>query len=296
MTNRNKRKSFTLIELLVVIVIIGILAGVIMISTSSSIAKANFAKAQTFSNTVQEELLLNLVSEWLFDEDVSPYTTTKDAWGSSNGTVSGAAYKSKGSGECVSGGCYSFNGTSDYINFGNSTNLQWEGSLTYATWIKAISIASSAYFLCDYQTRGAFLYTNVDGRVGMDGRGKIGSIYYQSGVSITSINDHLWHYVVGIWDGTSGINNLKIYVDGKKENANNAPDEASTINSTDFIIGKFSSGYYFNGLMDDVKIYNAALSSSQIKQNYIAGLNSMLSNGTIYKEEYNERINTLAYE
>ena len=39
-------KSFTLIELLVVIVIIGILAGVIMISTSSSIDKANFAKAK----------------------------------------------------------------------------------------------------------------------------------------------------------------------------------------------------------------------------------------------------------
>jgi len=65
--NMNKNKSFTLIELLVVIVIIGILAGVIMISTSSSIDKANFAKAQTFSNTVQEELLLNLVSEWTFD-------------------------------------------------------------------------------------------------------------------------------------------------------------------------------------------------------------------------------------
>ena len=36
---KNKQKSFTLIELLVVIVIIGILAGVIMISTSSSIDK-----------------------------------------------------------------------------------------------------------------------------------------------------------------------------------------------------------------------------------------------------------------
>jgi len=47
-------KSFTLIELLVVIVIIGILAGVIIVSVSSSINKANFAKAQSFSNTVQK--------------------------------------------------------------------------------------------------------------------------------------------------------------------------------------------------------------------------------------------------
>jgi len=38
------------------------------------------------------------------------------------------------------------------------------------------------------------------------------------------------------------------------------------------------------------------LSSAEIKQNYIAGLNSMLSNGNISKQEYNERINELAYD
>ncbi len=48
-------------------------------------------------------------------------------------------------------------------------------------------------------------------------------------------------------------------------------------------------------MIDDVRIYNAALSSAQIKQNYIAGLNSMLANGNISKQEYNERINNLAY-
>ena len=81
-------KSFTLIELLVVIVIIGILAGVIIVSTSSSINKANLAKAQSFSNTVQNELLLNLVSEWTFDEGGA-----QDTWGNNDGTVSGADYQ-----------------------------------------------------------------------------------------------------------------------------------------------------------------------------------------------------------
>ena len=80
----NKRKSFTLIELLVVIVIIGILAGVIMISTSSSIDKANFAKAQAFSSTVQNELLSNLVSEWTFDNASS---IGEDTWGNNHGTL-----------------------------------------------------------------------------------------------------------------------------------------------------------------------------------------------------------------
>jgi hypothetical protein len=50
---------------------------------------------------------------------------------------------------------------------------------------------------------------------------------------------------------------------------------------------------FFKGKMDEFKIYNAALSSSQIKQNYIAGLNSLLNNGNMSKKEYEENINKL---
>ncbi|MFA7157144.1 MAG: prepilin-type N-terminal cleavage/methylation domain-containing protein [Bacilli bacterium] len=50
---KNKQTSFTLIELLVVIVIIGILAGLIMISTSSSINKASIAKAKVFDDSTK---------------------------------------------------------------------------------------------------------------------------------------------------------------------------------------------------------------------------------------------------
>jgi len=106
----NKNKSFTLIELLVVIVIIGILAGVIMISTSSSINKANFAKAQAFSSTVQNELLSNLVSEWTFNEPQEG-NITKDSWGNNHGTVVGATQTD----DCVFGKCYIFNGSTNYI-------------------------------------------------------------------------------------------------------------------------------------------------------------------------------------
>jgi hypothetical protein len=46
--------------------------------------------------------------------------------------------------------------------------------------------------------------------------------------------------------------------------------------------------------MDNIRLYNAVLSSSQIKQNYIAGLNSLLSKGVISKNDYNSRIEFLS--
>ncbi|MFA7157482.1 MAG: hypothetical protein WC123_07325 [Bacilli bacterium] len=58
---------------------------------------------------------------------------------------------------------------------------------------------------------------------------------------------------------------------------------------------EIGGSYSFDGLIDDVRIYNEALSSVQIKQNYIAGLNSMLVNGNMSKEEYNQKIETLSF-
>jgi len=62
-------------------------------------------------------------------------------------------------------------------------------------------------------------------------------------------------------------------------------------------IGIYPSGYgQFKGLIDDVRIYNTALSTSQIKQEYIAGLNSLLANNNISKEEYDQRLNSLSFK
>jgi len=51
---------------------------------------------------------------------------------------------------------------------------------------------------------------------------------------------------------------------------------------------------FFVGSIDDVRIYGAALSSTQIKQNYIAGLDNLLLSKAISKEEYDLRLNELA--
>jgi len=278
-----KSKSFTLIELLVVIVIIGILAGVIMISTSSSIDKANFAKAHSFSSTVQNELLSNLVSEWTFDNS-SNYG--EDTWGNNDGTVTGTTPQLKEN--CVFGTCLSLNGTSsDYINCGSFYSDQ--KSVSACVWIKQnlyqtarvighnweMDIESNVY---NIRLRNSTTY----------------AFYFSSNYHPTDYVNEWVH-----WCFSSDGVNLKQYLNGMQI--------LNTLVSTKLVlpineatetlyIGRYVSGSYFNGLIDDVRIYNAALSSSKIKQNYIAGLDSLLNNGNISKEDYNQRINELAYE
>jgi len=286
---KNKQKSFTLIELLVVIVIIGILAGVIMISTSSSIDKANFAKAQAFSSTVQNELLLNLVSEWTFDEP-EENGKTKDTWGNNHGTVVGATQVA----DCVFGGCYSFDGSNDYIEIADSREMRMTQGGTITAWIYPKSRGNGSGRIIDKGSAsgglgGYFLGLVADNKIAF----RVNSENSYSQSSADSITYNKWQFI------TITFNELerKIYIDGMDLTAIKGSLELppNIVNIVRIGSSVYSLVNSFDGYIDDVRIYNIALSSSEIKQNYIAGLNSMLANGNISRKDYNERINNLAY-
>jgi hypothetical protein len=87
----------------------------------------------------------------------------------------------------------------------------------------------------------------------------------------TILNDGTWHYVVGTWDHETG--NMFIYVDGKLDGTDT--QSAMAVSNQDLYIGVADvTNGYFNGLIDEVKIYDYALTEEQIQANYIAGLNA----------------------
>ena len=295
----NKRKSFTLIELLVVIVIIGILAGVIMISTSSSIDKANIAKVKVFEESVQNNLAANMVSAWDADHVTKDTTwTLNDKWGNNNGTFYDGTVTTCSSSACPQivndkqmGNVLSFDGVNDYIDCG-SYGLNISGNkMTMSAWFNPKNLDGNDYILSKYDS-------GLSSSYGMGATGYNNLKYY---VITTSSGDYSktptyalpvnkWSFFTVTYNGsalTSYVNGVLIASDPL---SGNIADTTATVK-----IGRISS-YYTNGLINNVKIYNATLSSSQIKQNYIAGLNSMLANRNISKEDYNERINALAYD
>ena len=96
-----------------------------------------------------------------------------------------------------------------------------------------------------------------------------------------------WTYMVA----TASPTKTRLYINGDlKDNGNGLSINLSSVR----IAARYTNVNYFNGLMNDVRIYDTALSSSQIKQNYVAGLDSLLSKNLISKQEYDQKIKNLS--
>lgn len=86
----------------------------------------------------------------------------------------------------------------------------------------------------------------------------------------TPVNDGKWHHIVGVWLGDT---NLKIYVDGKDVSGPKAtigsPTPPFRGEETTTIGGKHIWAFFgFSGLIDEVRIYNRALSDKEIADHY----------------------------
>jgi len=296
------KQSFTLIEILVVIVIIGILSSFIFFTINDSVEKANIAKSKMFAESIRNNLFLNLISEWTFEEDVSPYLTTKDTWGSNNGTVYGATYKTKDSGECILGACMSFDGN-DYIDTGYKGIETISNALTIGTWLN-----SEVYTVYNdvWHDNHVVTFLSSSGNGLPDGSNMMHIGFYkntfrarycgnisESKTWSHNISSNEWHYIVY----TLNFPKLKLYINGKKvNNEDNLQYLVSfTPNTKNIRIGRWSANdTYFKGKIDNTKIYNTALPESQIKQNYLAGLNNLYAKGLISEIEYREKIKELS--
>lgn len=300
--------AFTLIELLVVIAIIGILSGLIIVTMSGVTDKANIAKSQIFSNSLRNALMLNLVSEWKFDElaSASNGTIITDSWSGKTGTlVTNNGTTEKISSDCVYGKCISLDGSGDYVNAGTNLDIGLN-SFTWAFWAKTastspqIAIHRQASSLTGWN--GYFYLPQASNANGLfwitASTYSGGSIYRYINPQVNNSNivDNRWHYFVGVCD-RSQHKPPDVYLDGNLANSGSGgfcDSITDNIPSGNLYIGSSVGGVNFNGLIDEVRFYNSAIPTSQIKEQYYAGLNNLLINGNISKEEYLDRINQTA--
>ncbi|MDD5569181.1 MAG: LamG domain-containing protein [Candidatus Pacebacteria bacterium] len=289
--NKPFKTAFTLIELLVVIAIIGILSGLIIVGMSSATEKATIAKAQSFSSSLRNSILMSLVSEWKLDGNAN------DSWGTNALTLQGSPTSSS---DCIFGSCYVFDGLDDYAyktdTIGSSLDIT--EALTLEAWIKIISLQNNNY---EYIIRKVDPLDSSQGTLyGLvmnwsDAKVKFfiwTEDYANCQVmadSATQLQLNKWYHVVATYN--SSDHRSRIYINGILDIEGLAKTGKIRTNNNNFYISHMLGGtLFFNGTIDEVRIYNAAIPLSSVKNIYFAGLTKLLAAGEITDKEYNQRI------
>lgn len=213
-----------------------------------------------------------LVGYWPMNEGAGD--TVHDASGNSNdGTTSGSPTWVQGR----INGALNFNGTSQYVAAGNSP-ISGTQSFTLSAWIDTTQVSgySGALAIGPSGTNEA-AYIGTVGTAQVGASNSIGGGFYGNnfGSGVTTTNQ--WVYVVMTFSGGSNGTAI-IYVNGVPKVSTSATPNLS---AGPLQIGKIGSDttYDFSGSIDDVKVFNRALSSDEVYANYqagLAGLNSGL--------------------
>jgi hypothetical protein len=226
---------------------------------------STWAIVQGAEGVLENEIRAGLVGHWGFDEATT--TTAYDSSGNANnGTLTNGPTRTASSG-CKISWCLSFDGVDDYVWLGSPATLN-VSNFTIAAWFK--TVASPSYQLI-YRWRSYGIMLGVPVYTGTTG--KCGVAFYDSASTLYKVespqncNDGNWHFAVGTYDGQ----NLKLYVDGILV-ATTSTTASVYYGSGGVAIGRDGSNNagYFNGIIDDVRIYNRALSADEVRQIYKA--------------------------
>jgi hypothetical protein len=186
-----------------------------------------------------------------------------DSIGANNGAlVNGAGFAAGKVGQA-----FSFNGAS-YVSIPDSPSLDtFISSITIEAWIKVnqfnrfpdwngiVTKGNSSWRLARYGNSSVIGFSTT----GLSNGDLAGN---------KNINDGQWHHVAAVYDGT----NKYIYVDGVLDASAPATGMLAQ-NSYPVCLGENveAPGHLWNGLIDEVSIYNCALSASEIQADYAAG-------------------------
>lgn len=183
----------------------------------------------------------------------------------------------------------SFNGSS-FITVPDSPTLNPSSQLTLEVWIKTDQIHTNAGIAGKWGS--APPHTGLEQFVlqaassnDVNFHTKNGSV--QDWVTVFSINDNYWHHIAGVFSGDS----LFVYKDGILIQSKAYSGVIPSFNQP-FEIGRYAMGIggsqnYFSGLIDDVRLWNRALSPAEISSNMYSGLSGSES-GLLAYWDFNE--------
>jgi len=199
-----------------------------------------------------------LVAAYGFEEGAGG--TVRDASGNNNtGTLNGGTWAPDGK----YGGALSFNGVSDLVVINGSASLNLGSAMTQEAWVyptAPTSFQSTWSTILHRETDAYYLHvSSPQGSLRPAGGATYnGSESYVASPSVIPLN--AWTHLAVTYDGTM----MKLYVNGVQVASKAASGTIETNSNPLRIGGNVPYGQYFEGMIDEVRVYNRALSATEI--------------------------------
>ncbi len=263
-----KRKAFTLVELLVVIAIIGLLSAITLVAIKETRKRAERARALNYGAQVYHAIGAYLVAEYKFEGNLDDTSgnnndgTWKDTGSSGGNFVSGVPE--------IGGEALEFY-DNDYVSIGIIPALGETGEdVTITAWIKWRGAIGKIYYPIVTQYApdfyGYFFYITENAELGF---------WLDTGEALISPPagfGNEWYFVGGTYKRAD--RQLSVYINGVLKGVRILDEGMDTaVDLPAYIASGFEweTWYYFNGAIDEVKIFEEVFTSVQIRKLYVEG-------------------------
>lgn len=179
------------------------------------------------------------------------------------GTITGTLNNSS-----VNSGYFDFNGTNGYLQFSHSDEISTTGlELTVSCWVRMNSVNTTRGLVCKRSSTAAgsyWLYIAADNTLMWDTYE--GSVQNRMTYGYSFVTG-VWYNITGVYN--AGIGGLKSLYVNDSNLANTTPSGPLTLDTSSLCIGSDSLLQYFtNGDIAMVKIYDKALTLSEVQEAY----------------------------
>lgn len=203
-----------------------------------------------------------LIAHWALDE--SSGTTAPDSAGFTDGTLINGPVWQSGFGRLQ--GALEFDGVDDYVDLG-TLDVEGGAGLTISAWINAddFDLHDARFISKATGTSGRdhyWMLSTISG-TGLRFRLKTGGTTTTLKSGTGQLQPGVWYHVAATYDGTK----MRIYKDGIEVVSTSKTGAVAIDPTVSVAIGNQPAGAgsrAYDGLIDDVKIYNRALTQSEI--------------------------------
>lgn len=223
--------------------------------------------------TVNISLDPDLVLYLKFDENEGTLAKDSSSYGNDGTLYNGSVICSGGdcptwkSGvDCKSGSCLEFDGINDFVDCGDKFDFYTTGT-TYSFWIRPVNLSVDHYMMSKYNVvNGATFFFGLTNAY-------LGNIDLAFETNTATVGETLtltvgtWYHVVATVDTSANNYRMKMYLNGVERGMPVTTTKPDTL-GYNFVIGQINNEDFFNGTIDEVKIYNRALSPDEIMAHY----------------------------